>query len=208
MARHPNPARIRTVEVMWPPRADRLSDDALLAALGTGDGDASTVFVRRFQRRVFGLALSITAEAALAEDVAQQAFARAWQHAASYDARRGTVLTWLLTITRNAAIDTMRVRKPLPLDPTELIELVPRSSARDPSDAAVARDQLALLRDALAALPHEQRRAVLLATISSRTSVEIAAIEGVPVPTAKHRVQSGLRKLRLAMATSNAELDA
>lgn len=192
---------------MWPPRADRLSDDALLAALGTGDDDASTVFVRRFQRRVFGLALSITSEAALAEDVAQQAFARAWQHAASYDARRGSVLTWLLTITRNVAIDTMRVRTPLAVDPTMLVDLVPRSSSRDPSEAAVATDQLARLRDALSALPIEQRRAVLLATINSRTSVEIAAIEGVPVPTAKHRVQSGLRKLRRAVASPDAELD-
>ena len=52
----------------------------------------------------------------------------------------------------------------------------------------------------LDALPEDQRRAVLLATLHSRTMVEIAGIEGVPVPTAKHRVQSGLRKLRRAMA--------
>jgi RNA polymerase sigma-70 factor (ECF subfamily) len=82
-----------------------------------------------------------------------------------------------------------------------LVELVPRSDAREPSDAAVAQDQLERLRDALDALPTEQRRAVLLATINSRTSVEIADIEGVPVPTAKHRVQSGLRKLRRVVVT-------
>jgi RNA polymerase sigma-70 factor (ECF subfamily) len=193
---------------MWPSRADRLSDDALLAALGTGDDAASTVFVRRFQRRVFGLALSITAEVSTAEDVAQQAFARAWQHAGSYDARRGSVLTWLLTITRNVAIDTIRVRKPLPLDPTTLLEVAAGSDGRDPSDAVVANDQLAGLRTALEALPLTQRRAVLLATIGSRTSVEIADIEGVPVPTAKHRVQSGLRKLRRAVVTPDAEMDA
>jgi RNA polymerase sigma-70 factor (ECF subfamily) len=205
---HPDEGQIRTLEVMWPSRADRLSDDALLAALATGDDDASTVFVRRFQRRVFGLALAVTGEPAVAEDIAQQAFARAWQHATSYDARRGNVLTWLLTITRNAAIDTMRVRKPQPLDPLVLVELAPPSRAGDPSDAAVARDELARLRDALDTLPVEQRRAVLLATIGSRTSVEIASIEGVPVPTAKHRVQSGLRKLRRAVISPDAELEA
>src|SRR5688572_18489574 len=109
---------------MWASRAGRLSDDALLAALATGDDEASTVFVRRFQGRVFGLALAITAEPTIAEDVAQQAFARAWQHGASYDARRGSVLTWLLAITRNVAIDMMRVRRPHPLDPSTLIDLV------------------------------------------------------------------------------------
>jgi RNA polymerase sigma factor (sigma-70 family) len=193
---------------MWPARADRLSDDALLAALGSGDDAASTVFVRRFQRRVFGLALSITAEPSVAEDVAQQAFARAWQHAGSYDARRGEVLTWLLTITRNVAIDTIRVRKPQPLDPSMLVELAPRGTATDPEDAAVKNDQLRTLSEALQALPVEQRRAVVLATIGSRTSAEIADIEGVPIPTAKHRVQSGLRKLRVAVALPDAERDA
>ena len=97
--------------VMWSARMDRLTDAALLAALGTGDDDAAAVFVRRFQRRVFGLAASITLDPSAAEDVASQAFARAWQHAGSYDARRGPVSTWLLTITRNVAIDSIRVRQ-------------------------------------------------------------------------------------------------
>ena len=186
--------------VMWSARMDRLSDGALLAAVGAGDEAATAVFVRRFQRRVYGLALSITLDAAAAEDVASAAFARAWRHAGSYDARRGAVSTWLLTITRHAAIDLLRVRRPSPLDPELLADLLPRSAATDPSDAASDRDQLRQLRVSLDALPEDQRRAVLLATVHSRTMVEIAGIEGIPVPTAKHRVQSGLRKLRRAMA--------
>ena len=186
--------------VMWSARMDRLSDAALLAAVGAGDEEAATVFVRRFQRRVYGLALSITFDPSVAEDVASQAFARAWRNADTYDGRRGAVATWLLTITRNAAIDTIRVRRPSPVDPELLIDLSPRSAGADPSDLAAATDQLGRLRDALDQLPDTQRRAVLLATIHSRTSAEIAEHEGVPVPTAKHRVQSGLRKLRVAFA--------
>ena len=162
---------------------------------------------RRFQRRVYGLALSITLDAATADDVAAQAFARAWQHADTYDPRRGTVKSWLLTITRNLAIDTIRVRRPQPLDPELLADLLPRSTGPDPSDVAAGTDQLRRLRRALDRLPEDQRRAVLLATIHSRTSTEIAALEDVPVPTAKHRYQSGLRKLRLAMATDVIDLD-
>lgn len=184
--------------VMWSARMDRLSDAALLAAVGAGDEEAATLFVRRFQRKVYGLALRITADTSTAEDVASQAFARAWQHAGAYDPRRGAVSTWLLTITRNAAIDTIRIRRPAPFDADLLADLLPPSTDADPSDAVVAGDLLARLRTALDQLPEEQRRAVLLATIHSRTSVEIADVEDIPVPTAKHRVQSGLRKLRQA----------
>lgn len=188
---------------MWPrPRLDRLGDEALLAAVGLDELDAATAFVRRFQRRVYGLALTITMDATTAEDVAQQAFERAWRHAGAYDARRGAVATWLLAITRNLAIDTLRVRCPQPLDPSMVHDLLPPEDT-DPADAAVDGDRLLLVRRALVGLPLEQRRAVVLATIGSRTSAEIAEIEGVPVPTAKHRVQAGLRKLRGSLHTES-----
>ena len=58
------------------------SDEALLAGLATADADAIAAFVRRFQRRVFGLAMVIVGDQGVAEDVAQEAFARAWRHAA------------------------------------------------------------------------------------------------------------------------------
>ena len=67
-------------------RLDRLSDDALLTAVALGDQEAVVVFVRRFQSRVFGLASTMTGDAGAAEDIAQQAFERAWRHAGTYDA--------------------------------------------------------------------------------------------------------------------------
>lgn len=176
-------------------RLGRLPDDALLAALAVGEPDAASVFVHRFQRRVFGLAVTITADRTLAEDVAQQAFERAWRHAGSFDARRGSVATWLLAITRNLAIDAMRVRRPVAFDPIELADLLEPSSA-DPEEAAVTRDQVARLRARLDKLSPEQRRAVLLATVAGRTMAEIGIIEGIPVPTAKTRLRDGLRRLR------------
>jgi RNA polymerase sigma-70 factor (ECF subfamily) len=182
-----------------PARLDQLSDEALLAALGLGEPDAAVAFVRRFQRRVYGVAVAVTSDPMLADDVAQQAFERAWRHAGSYDHRRGAVSTWLLSITRHLAIDAMRVRRAEPIDPWTVAELLPPSTATDPSMAAVASDQLRTLRVGLDALPPEQRRAVLLATVAGRTTTEIGAIEGIPVPTAKTRLRSGLRKLRDAV---------
>jgi len=112
---------------MWVPRPgdhDALSDEALLAGLGVGEADTGAAFVRRFQRRTFGLALSIVGDPGLAEDVAQEAMAKAWRHAQAYDPRRGSVATWLLTITRNLAIDALRLRRAQPTDPEVLVALI------------------------------------------------------------------------------------
>ena len=97
---------------MWP-----LSDEALVAGFAAGDSDAATAFVRRHQARVFGLAVTMVGDPAVAEEIAQEAFTRAWRHAESYDTRRGKVSTWLLTITRNLAIDHLRAHRTEPLDP-------------------------------------------------------------------------------------------
>lgn len=195
----PATASVHSGMVRSPDRHDRLSDDALLAAVALGDPDATAVFVRRFQRRVYGLAITITGDRNLAEDVAQQAFERAWRHAGSFDARRAGVATWLLTITRNAAIDMIRVRRPVPFDPWTVADLLAPSQL-DPATAAVESDDIARLRRALDHLPVEQRRAVVLATMGGRTSTEIGAIEGIPVPTAKTRLRIGLRRLRESVA--------
>src|SRR4029453_13133184 len=89
---------------MW-----RASDESLLAGLAGGDVKAAAVFVRRYQRRVFGLALTIVGDSQMAEDVAQETFLRAWRHADAYDARRGRVSVWVLAIARNLAIDAVRL---------------------------------------------------------------------------------------------------
>src|SRR5689334_23210949 len=81
------------------PGTGELSDAALLERVGAGDEAAAAEFVERFQRRVFGLAVTIVTDRVAAEDVAQEALLRAWRHAGAYDPRRGSVVTWLLTIT-------------------------------------------------------------------------------------------------------------
>jgi RNA polymerase sigma-70 factor (ECF subfamily) len=194
--RSPFGSLVRTVGVMAETaRLDRLSDEALVDALALDEPEAAVVFVRRFQGRVYGMARSVTRDAGAAEDVAQQAFERAWRHARSYDARRGSVLTWLLTITRNLAIDAVRVRRPLPVDIDLLDGLLP-AAAGSVEAAAVVSAEVDRVRFELARLPVEQQRAVVLATVLGRTSTEIAQLEGVPIPTAKTRLRTGLRRLR------------
>ena len=186
--------------------ADTLSDEALLAGLAAGDPDASVAFVRRFQSRVFGLALTIVGEAAAAEDVAQRAFERAWRHAAMFDPRRGSARTWLTTITRNLAIDAVRVRRGVPVDPEQLTTLVARLSD-GPEAAAVDSDRADRLRRALRGLPREQARSVVMASLYGMTCAEVAAVEGIPVGTVKTRIHAGVGKLRAALVDLDPVVD-
>ena len=193
--------------VMWvPPPGDHgaLSDEALLAGLGMGESDTGAAFVRRFQRRIFGLALSIVSDPVLAEDIAQEALAKAWRHAQAYDARRGSVATWLLTITRNLAIDALRLRRAQPTDPDALVALQLPSSVPDPADTATSQDDAGRIRAAVSRLPLDQRRALVLAAFHGRTAKEISMAEGIPLGTAKTRIRSGLIKLRAVLVEQGA----
>ena len=180
---------------MW-----NVADDALLAGLGTGDADATAAFVRRFQSRVFGLAVTMLGDRAAADDVAQEAFVRAWRHAGAYDARRGSVATWLLTITRNVAVDAIRAGRSTPMDPDVLVGVVGAAGGPGPDDAAATSDDVARLRRALAALPEPQRRAVVLARFGGLSAQEIGDREHIPLGTAKTRIRDGLLRLRAALA--------
>ena len=181
---------------MW-----NVSDDALLAGLAAGDTDAASAFVARFQRRVFGLALTITHDPKVAEDVAQEAFLRVWRHGNAYDPRRGGVATWVLTITRNLAIDAMRVRRPIAIDPEALLTLPLPAGGANPLDAAVAADDAGRLRHAVADLPAEQRRAIVLAGLLGFSAREVAEREGIPLGTAKTRIRSAMLRLRAALVS-------
>jgi RNA polymerase sigma factor (sigma-70 family) len=171
---------------------DGLSDEALLAGLASGDPDDAAAFVRRFQSRVYGLALTMLRDPELADDVAQEAFERAWKHAATYDARRGRVSSWLLTITRNLAIDRTRMRPVAPTDPDVIasqLDLAEHDALPDIPE----RDRL---RRAVAALPDDQKRALVLAVYGGRTAREISELDGVPLGTVKTRIRTAMIKLR------------
>jgi RNA polymerase sigma factor (sigma-70 family) len=182
-----------------------VSDDALVAGLAAGDQEAASAFVRRFERRVYGLARTIVFDSRAAEDVAQEAFVRAWRHAGAYDPRRGSVIGWLLTITRNLAIDAVRVRRPLAFDPTTLVGLDRVSDEREPHQLAELSDDTARLRAALAGLPEEQRRAIVLSGLLGYTAREVGETEGIPLGTAKTRIRAALIRLRAALIEEPAE---
>jgi RNA polymerase sigma factor (sigma-70 family) len=190
------------------PRASvaRMSDDMLLAGLGAGDEQAAVAFVRRFQPMVFGIAIAVVGDRSLAEDIAQQAFERAWRHAGLYDPRRGSVRTWLTRIVHNVAVDTARVQRPTPLDPKDLLPLM-AAIAEPPERRVLANETSTQLRTALATLPPEQARAVVMAAVHGLTSREIAAAENVPVGTAKSRICTAMAKLHAVLTALRVDHD-
>jgi RNA polymerase sigma factor (sigma-70 family) len=185
------------------PHHAELADDALVAGLAVEDADAATAFVRRFQAKVFGMAVSVTRDPNLADDVAQEAFLRAWRSASTYDSVRGSVAAWLLTITRNVAIDAVRARRSTPALDDELDRLMQSTLGADThvdvtGEAAATRAEAARVVARLRTLPQEQARAVVLAVFGGCTAEEIGGREGIPLGTAKTRIRTGLRRLRQA----------
>ncbi len=184
-----------------------LSDEGLLAGMALGEQAAAVTFVRRYQRRLFGLAYSMTGDAGVAEDVAQEAMIRVWKHAPVFDPRRGSVASWVLTITRNLAIDALRLRRAVPTDPDDFAAAALRSNEHNPEDAVRRNDVRDLVRSGLETLPPEQRRAVVLAAVYGRTALEISESEGIPLGTAKTRIRTALIRLRAVVEHSEGMSD-
>lgn len=167
--------------------------------MAAGDIDAAAAFVRRFQARVYGLAITIVGVAEDAEEVAQEALVRAWRHAGSFDPRSGRVSTWLLTITRNVAIDMLRVRvrRDLPVDPAVVAEVLVAGT----NDADRHADSAHIVA-ALQSIPREQAVAVVLAVHFGLTAREISEHQEIPLGTVKSRIRMGLAKLRSTLEES------
>jgi len=178
------------------------SDEALLAGMAVGEQAAVVVFVRRYQSRVYGLAYSMTSDRILAEEVAEESLIRVWRHAPVFDPRRGSVASWVLTITRNLTIDALRTRRAVPTDPENFAASAHMSLEQNPEDAVQRDDAHAMVRTALRTLSPEQRRAVVLAGAYGRSAFEISEAENIPLGTAKTRIRTGLLHLRSTLEHS------
>lgn len=180
----------------------RLPDEALLSGLATGDPELAATFVRRFQHTVFGVAIAVLGDPQLAEDVSQQTFERAWRHAQIYDSRRGSVTTWLTAIAHNLAIDVARARRPVPVAPEDLDSLLDVvTDTATPEQLALADEASVALRSAVARLPREQGRALVMAGIYGMTGQQIADVEQIPLGTAKTRIRTAMGKLRSTLVS-------
>jgi RNA polymerase sigma-70 factor (ECF subfamily) len=172
------------------------SDEALIARLIERDATAVRVLYDRYAATVYGVALALTRDAQEAEDLVQDAFLALWQHAATFDARRGCARSWLLAIVRHRALDLLRSAryKRRTLDDKDHFLSIPDSVMVE--GEAVRRCECGHLLAALAELPAPQRQAVELAYFGGYAYPEIAAILGLPLGTVKSRLRIALHRLR------------
>jgi RNA polymerase sigma-70 factor (ECF subfamily) len=180
-------------------------DDALLAErIRSGDRDALGELYDRYAAVALATAIRVVADRELAEDLVHDAFVAVWQKIDRFDAARGNLRSWLLTIVRNRAIDRIRARRPsMEIGDADEQSLL-RTSANPTWDGAVALRTAAELRTALDTLPEEQRQAIELAYFQGYTYREIAQITGVPHGTANGRLRLALGKLREALRLTDA----
>jgi RNA polymerase sigma-70 factor (ECF subfamily) len=183
------------------------TDEEIAQALAARDAGALEELYDRYGRMAFSLAYRIVGSPEAAEEVVQEAFLSVWNGAATYQAGRGAVRTWLLSITHHRAIDAVRRRaarvQTAPLE--ERTQFVGGQDVWSDVSRSLTRDEV---RSALASLPAEQRESIELAYFGGLTYPEIAQRLNVPLGTVKSRLRLGLQKLRVLLEGAGLQTDA
>ncbi len=173
-----------------------VDDLQLLRAIASGDQRAFMQLYQQYCNLGFSLALRVVRHQVLAEEVTQDVFLKIWQQPDRWNPALGQFSSWLLTITRNAAID--RLRK-------EQRHIAPADGTTEPLfdqaiEASISDDPLwidgQLLARLIYELPAEQRQLIELAFYQGYTHSELADGLQLPLGTVKTRLRSGLQKLR------------
>lgn len=165
-------------------------DDAvLIAALANGDEQALATLYDRLAPRAYAIALRISRDDGLAEEIVAEAFVRLWRRADRFEPGRGTPAAWFGEIVRNCAIDELRRRG---RRPPEVNVAIAAMRGEDGPDLA---EQLTV-REAVAALPPRQRAVLELAYFAGLTQRDIAKRTGMPLGTVKSLTWRGLEVLR------------
>ena len=183
-----------------------LRDGQLVELVAQRDAGALEALYDRYGRAAYSLARRILTEETLAQDVVQEVFLSLWRDARRFDPGRGTVATYLLSMTHHRAVDVVRreenLRRWRTSDEGLELEADPKARVEDEVEASERRAEV---RSTLAELPAAQREALLLAYFGGYTQREVAALVGVPLGTVKTRMAAGMRKMREALQDAGRE---
>ena len=182
------------------------TDEALMAAIVAQDPRAFAALYDRYADLVYATTLRVLADTQLAEDATQDVFVRLWRRPQTFIAERGRFISWLMSVSRNRAVDELRSRGrrrrregPGLESPDEQACMLIPDDREDPQHSVEVREEQLLVRKALKILPEDQRRALELAYFGGLTQVEIAVSLHEPLGTIKTRIRLGMQKLRRAL---------
>jgi RNA polymerase sigma-70 factor (ECF subfamily) len=188
-----------------PPPDERQEVDAqLVRRIAQGDKTAMAELYDRFSRPLYATALRVVSDPSEAQDIVHDVFITMWEKAATFQTTRGSAFAWALTLTRNRAIDRVRMRRRR----SELLSAAApadlgydeASTGAATTDSAAQGDDARAIRAAVATLPPDQKRALELAFFSGLTQQQIAEKLSEPLGTVKARIRRALLKLRDSLA--------
>ncbi len=180
-------------------QASKQDEDTLIDQAKHGDRGAFGELVKMHQAGVIGVVLRMCGDPCLAEDAAQEAFIRAWQHLPRYqhrDQHRGSFRNWLYRIALNVALDRLRAERE-----TINVEKLPLTTARGRPEIVAERHERSVhVREAILALPPASRSTLILREYEGLSYREIAEILNIPMGTVMSRLNYARKKLRETLA--------
>lgn len=179
-----------------------------------GNADLSTLLQRVAQQdqaafaalydatspRLYGLALRVLRNPAMAEEVTQEVLLQVWREAGAFDPARGSALAWLMTITHRRAVDRVRAEEAQSARLRRYETLHETAPFDSTAEAGELRWEAARVRNAIDEVGEPHRTTLILAYFEGMTHREVAERTQVPLGTAKTRIRDGLRKMRQVMA--------
>lgn len=177
-----------------------VTDFDLLTQVARRDQNALMALYQQYGNLVYSLALRVLRQPPLAEEVTQDVFLKLWRQPDRWDPSLGQFSSWLLTITRNAAIDRLRREGRQASAPSWEDVGENEASAREVHGFAAQQAAWAdgqVLRKLLSRLPPEQRQLIELAFYDGYTHSELAELLNLPLGTVKTRLRNGMQKLRV-----------
>lgn len=185
---------------------DEQRDRNIMARIKARDASALSELYDQYSRLLFGLILSILKKRVEAEDTLQEVFTQIWEKAEQFDLERGTVYSWIVSLTRNKAIDRLRSKvykeqkkQSASLDNKDVFYPL-YSDETDPLEQTILTDRAKKLRDALDQISDKQRKVLQVAYFNGMSQSEIADEYDIPLGTVKTRMRDGMIKLRELLA--------
>ena len=182
------------------------ADSELIARLQSRDPDGLAAVYDRYSGIAYGIFMRITRDESVAEDLLQELFLRVWNKSRDFDATKGALGVWIISIARNMGIDYLRsaqARFGAKLRPIENVD--PLSFSRQPVDAALVLDSRRAVKTALSNLNPNERKVLELAYFEGCSQTEIAKLLNEPLGTVKTWMRAGLTRLRGAMRLEAAQ---